>query len=66
MTIFDKPEDFDAFKRVLEEAVERTETRLLYAGCILFLLSRNTNQHAGKLMLFFRLGDLRRLDLLAA
>ncbi len=29
MTIFDKPEDFDAFERVLEEAVERTETRLL-------------------------------------
>ena len=29
MTIFDKPEDYDAFERVLEEAVDRTETRLL-------------------------------------
>ena len=29
MTIFEKPEDFAAFERVLEEAVERTKTRLL-------------------------------------
>jgi len=29
MTIFEKPEDYDAFERVLEEAVERTEMRLL-------------------------------------
>ncbi len=29
MTIFEKPEDYDAFERVLEEAVERTKTRLL-------------------------------------
>lgn len=29
MTIFEKPEDYAAFLRILEEAVERTETRLL-------------------------------------
>jgi putative transposase len=29
MTIFEKPEDYAAFERVLEEAVERTKTRLL-------------------------------------
>ena len=34
MTIFDKPEDYDAFGRVLEEAVDRTETRLL-AYCVM-------------------------------
>ena len=34
MTIFEKPEDYAAFLRVLEEAVERTETRLL-AYCVL-------------------------------
>jgi len=31
MTIFEKPEDFAAFEGVLEEAVERTQTRLLGA-----------------------------------
>ena len=34
MTIFEKPEDYDAFERVLEEAVERTEMRLL-AYCVM-------------------------------
>jgi putative transposase len=34
MTIFEKPEDFAAFERVLEEAVQRTKTRLL-AYCVL-------------------------------
>jgi putative transposase len=34
MTIFKKPEDYDAFERVLEEAVERTEMRLL-AYCVM-------------------------------
>lgn len=34
MTIFEKPEDFDAFERVLEEAVDRTQTRLL-SYCVL-------------------------------
>jgi putative transposase len=34
MTIFEKPEDYAAFERVLEEAVERTKTRLL-AYCVL-------------------------------
>jgi putative transposase len=29
MTLFHKDEDYEAFERVLEEAVERTETRLL-------------------------------------
>ena len=33
-TIFDKPEDYHAFERVLEEAVDRTETRLL-AYCVM-------------------------------
>ena len=35
MTIFEKPEDYAAFERVLEEAVERTKTRLL-AYCVMF------------------------------
>ena len=34
MTIFEKPEDFAAFEGVLEEAVERTKTRLL-AYCVM-------------------------------
>ena len=34
MTIFHKPEDYSAFQRVLEEAVERTKTRLL-AYCVM-------------------------------
>jgi putative transposase len=34
MTIFKKPEDYDAFERVLEEAVELTEMRLL-AYCVM-------------------------------
>ncbi len=34
MPIFDKPEDYAAFERVLEEAVERTKMRLL-AYCVL-------------------------------
>jgi len=34
MTIFEKPEDYAAFERVLEEAVERTKTRLL-AYCVM-------------------------------
>jgi len=34
MTIFEKPEDYAAFERVLEEAVERTKMRLL-AYCVL-------------------------------
>jgi putative transposase len=34
MTIFQKPEDYAAFERVLEEAVERTKTRLL-AYCVM-------------------------------
>jgi len=34
MTIFEKPEDFAAFERVLEEAVQRTKTRLL-AYCVM-------------------------------
>jgi len=34
MPIFEKPEDYAAFERVLEEAVERTGTRLL-AYCVL-------------------------------
>ncbi len=34
MTIFEKPEDFDAFERVLEEAVDRTGMRLL-AYCVM-------------------------------
>jgi putative transposase len=29
MTIFEKPDDYAAFERVLEEAIERTKTRLL-------------------------------------
>ena len=34
MTIFEKPEDFAAFEQFLEEAVERTKTRLL-AYCVM-------------------------------
>ena len=34
MTIFDDDEDYAAFEQVLEEAVERTQTRLL-AYCVL-------------------------------
>ena len=34
MTIFEKPEDFAAFERVLEEAVERAKMRLL-AYCVM-------------------------------
>jgi putative transposase len=34
MAIFEKPEDYAAFERVLEEAVNRTKTRLL-AYCVL-------------------------------
>ena len=34
MPIFKKDEDYEAFERILEEAVERTETRLL-AYCVL-------------------------------
>ena len=34
MRIFQKPDDYAAFERVLEEAVERTKTRLL-AYCVL-------------------------------
>ena len=34
MTIFGKAEDFAAFETVLEEAVERTKTRLL-AYCVM-------------------------------
>jgi len=34
MTIFENPEDFEAFERVLQEAVERSQTRLL-AYCVL-------------------------------
>jgi len=34
MTIFEQPEDYEAFERVLEEAVERTQTRLL-AYCLM-------------------------------
>jgi putative transposase len=34
MTIFKKPEDYEAFLRVLEAAVERTQTRLL-AYCVM-------------------------------
>jgi len=34
MTIFEKPEDYDAFERILEEAVARTEMRLL-AYCVM-------------------------------
>ena len=34
MTIFEKPEDYDAFERVLEEAVDRTGMRLL-AYCVM-------------------------------
>ena len=34
MTIFDKPTDYEAFERILEQAVERTATRLL-AYCIM-------------------------------
>jgi len=34
MTIFEKDEDYEAFERILEEAVERMETRLL-AYCVL-------------------------------
>lgn len=34
MPIFEKPEDYAAFLRILEEAVERTRTRLL-AYCVL-------------------------------
>jgi putative transposase len=34
MTIFQKPEDYAAFERVLEQAVERTKTRLL-AYCLM-------------------------------
>ena len=34
MTIFHKPDDYAAFERVLEEAVERTKTRLL-AYCLM-------------------------------
>jgi len=34
MTIFEKPDDYDAFECVLEEAVERTEMRLL-AYCVM-------------------------------
>ena len=34
MRIFDKPEDYEAFERVLREAVDRTETRLL-AYCVM-------------------------------
>jgi putative transposase len=33
MTILQQPEDYVAFERVLEEAVERTKTRLL-AYCV--------------------------------
>jgi len=34
MTIFENPHDYDAFERVLEEAVERTNMRLL-AYCVM-------------------------------
>lgn len=34
MTIFEKPEDYSAFESVLEEAVQRTKTRLL-AYCVM-------------------------------
>ena len=34
LPIFEKPEDYAAFERVLEEGVERTKTRLL-AYCVL-------------------------------
>lgn len=34
MTIFEKDEDYEAFERVLAEAVERTKTRLL-AYCLM-------------------------------
>ena len=34
MTIFEKPEDYAAFLRVLEEALQRTRTRLL-ACCVM-------------------------------
>jgi len=34
MTIFEKDEDYEAFERVLEEAVARTETQLL-AYCLM-------------------------------
>jgi len=34
MPIFEKPEDYEAFQGILEEAVERTQTRLL-AYCVL-------------------------------
>ena len=34
MPIFEKDDDFEAFERVLAEAVERTQTRLL-AYCVL-------------------------------
>jgi putative transposase len=34
MPIFEKPEDYAAFERVLEQAVERTKTRLL-AYCVM-------------------------------
>ena len=34
MTIFEQDEDYDAFERVLEEAVQRTQTRLL-AYCVM-------------------------------
>ncbi len=34
MTLIEKPEDYAAFERVLEEAVERTKTRLL-AYCVM-------------------------------
>ena len=34
MTIFEKPEDYVAFEQVLEEAVSRSQMRLL-ANCVL-------------------------------
>ncbi len=34
MTIFEKPEDYEAFERVLQQAVEKTEMRLL-AYCLM-------------------------------
>lgn len=34
MTIFEKPEDYEAFEQILEQAVERTEMRLL-AYCLM-------------------------------
>ncbi len=44
MPIFEKPDEYAAFERVLEEAVERTKTRLL-AYCVeLSALRRSLNR----------------------